>query len=165
MGIAEYWYCVRTSRASCPDTVLVLRQDSWHERSLGTSTKLSLKVLKFCILFECCDCSQYCDGNHLLQVVLSHHMNRCGLGRKRNLWQGVWFISIRESTGSVKSVRIGWYALISTRPHQIAKVVKTGCRDSTFCDMIGLWPIANLSHCRVHRGQAGTAWQHGNGLA
>jgi len=72
-------------------------------------------------------------GNYLLQVVLIHPMNQYGLRRKRNLGQGVWFIYIRENTGSVKSVRIGRCVRISTRPHQkhnlTIKLVKTDCSD------------------------------------
>jgi len=61
-----------------------------------------------------CLYSQYCDGSYLLQVVFIHPMNQYGLRRKRNLGQGVWYICIRESTGSVKSIRIGQCARIST---------------------------------------------------
>jgi len=146
------------------DSVKIL----YHGVVLFVLDKLFLLFKDLYFVWLLCLYSQYCDGNYLLQVVLIHPMNQYGLRRKRNLGQGVWFICIRENTGIVKSVRIGRCARISTRPHQkhhlTVKLVKTGCSDSTFCDMMGLQLIANLSRCRVHHRQAGTACQHRNGL-
>jgi len=76
--------------------------------------KLFLLFKDLYLVWILCLYSQYCDGRYLLQVVLTHPMNQYGLRRKRNLGQGVWYICIRENTGSVKSVRIGWCARIST---------------------------------------------------